>query len=76
MSDAKVNVKVVVRCRPMNKTERSLNCGEVVTVDPTKNQVVIAASQTEPEKKVAVQSRATSSNCILSRSSPQLLPPP
>ena len=25
MSDAKVNVKVVVRCRPMNKTERSLN---------------------------------------------------
>ena len=33
MSDASVNVKVVVRCRPMNGKEREKDCKKIVKID-------------------------------------------
>ncbi|XP_063144354.1 kinesin-like protein KIF17 isoform X12 [Rattus norvegicus] len=50
---ASESVKVVVRCRPMNKRERELNCQSVVTVDCARGQCFIQnpGAADEPPKQ-------------------------
>jgi len=46
-------VKVVVRCRPMNKKERAAECSRIVEMDPTLGTVSVArpgADESEPPK--------------------------
>ncbi|XP_025711541.1 kinesin-like protein KIF17 isoform X2 [Callorhinus ursinus] len=50
---ASESVKVVVRCRPMNRRERELNCQPVVTVDSARGQCFIQnpGAADEPPKQ-------------------------
>ncbi|XP_016070052.1 PREDICTED: kinesin-like protein KIF17 isoform X1 [Miniopterus natalensis] len=50
---ASESVKVVVRCRPMNRRERELNCQPVVTVDSARGQCFIQnpGAAAEPPKQ-------------------------
>ena len=44
------SVKVVVKCRPLNRRERELHCRQVVDVDPTTGQCSITKDRDSPPK--------------------------
>ena len=44
------NIKVAVRCRPMNKREKELKCKTVVNVDPPNRQIFLLKQETNTNK--------------------------
>ena len=48
MSDAKVNVKVVVRCRPLNSQEKSDGREQIVHMEPKMGTCIVQPNNNEP----------------------------
>lgn len=50
MKKAEESVKVAVRCRPMNSTEKGNNCSEVIKVDEERGEIFVT-DPTDPGSK-------------------------
>lgn len=47
MSEA---VRVVVRCRPLNKREKNLKCDQAIEVDENRNQIILKTDDAKNSK--------------------------
>ena len=45
------NVRVVVRCRPMNQKEVASGCAQVVKVDESRGSITVVRQTSEPPKQ-------------------------